>query len=86
MLEEAGRPRLLLEPAQPVGVLRDGLGQDLDGDVAAEAGVAGAVDLAHAAGPDGAHDLVRADPIPGLIVAIGSRCASSPPRYGNPGR
>ena len=36
--------------------------KDLDRHVAAEAGVAGAVDLAHPAGPDRAQDLVRPEP------------------------
>ena len=42
------------------------LGQDLDGDVAIEPRVAGAIDLAHAACPQGGEDLVRAEADAGL--------------------
>ena len=40
-------------------------GQDLDRDLAAEAGVAGAVDLAHPAGAEGREHLVRPEFRPG---------------------
>ena len=60
--ERGERPRLALEPRDPVGVARDGLGEDLDGDLAAETGVAGAVDLSHPAGAEWAEDLVRTEP------------------------
>ncbi len=50
-------------PAHPRGsrVRRDVLGEDLDGDRAVEAGVAGFVHLAHAPGPEGGDDLIRAE-------------------------
>ena len=38
------------------------LGQDLDSHRAVEAGVAGFVDLAHAASPEGGDDLIRTKP------------------------
>ena len=50
---------LELEALEAVGVGGDVVVEDLEGDVAAEAGVAGAVDLAHAAGPEQLDDLVR---------------------------
>ena len=62
VIERAGGARLLLEAAQAVGVGRERRGQHLDGDVAAEARVARAIDLAHAAGADRSDDLVRANP------------------------
>ena len=45
--------------ARRSGSPRDVGGQDLDGDRAIEAGVAGLVDLAHAAGADRGLDFVR---------------------------
>ena len=62
MIEGAGRSRLLLESFQPVGICREGRRQDFDGDVPVELGVAGAIDLAHAAGAELRDDLVGADP------------------------
>ena len=57
----AGGAGLLLEAAQAVGV-RDLLGQHLDCDLAAQAGIPGAVQLPHAPGPDWSQDLVGAEP------------------------
>ena len=54
--------RLLLEPAQAIGVGGERRRQDLDRHVAPEARVPGAVDLAHPPGPDGRENLVRAEP------------------------
>jgi len=53
---------LLLEAAQAIGIVAQLGREDLDGDVAAEAGVAGAVHLAHPPGPDQVEDLVRPQP------------------------
>ena len=53
--------RLALEAGQRVGILREPFGKDLDGDVAVELRVAGAVDLAHAAGAERGKDLVGAE-------------------------
>ena len=50
---------LALEAGDAVEVAGDGFGEDLEGDVASEAGVAGAVDLAHATRADRREDLVR---------------------------
>jgi hypothetical protein len=49
MIQGRGGKGLLLEPAQAVGVQRKRLWQNLDGNFAFEAGVAGAVNLAHPA-------------------------------------
>ena len=59
MVERRQHLRLAAEPRQPVGVAREGVGQDLERDVTIELGVAGAVDLAHSAGADGTEDFVR---------------------------
>ena len=44
--EDLGLP---LEPGEPVRIVREGVGQDLQGDLAVEQGVGGLPDLAHAA-------------------------------------
>ena len=51
--------RLALEPGAAVRIGADVGREHLDRDGAIEAGVAGLVDIAHAAGPDGGEDLVR---------------------------
>ena len=65
MVEAGDRAGFALEPAallviDPVG------SQDLDRDLAAEPGVARAIDLAHAALAELGHDLVRSE-----VVALG---------------
>ena len=59
MVERRRDARLALEPRQAIRIAGDAGRQDLDRDVASEARVARAIDLAHAAGPDGRHDLIR---------------------------
>ena len=59
MVERREHLGLALEPGDADRDRREGIGEDLDGDVALQPGVAGAVDLAHAAGADRAGDLVR---------------------------
>ena len=49
MVERGEQLRLAREPSQAAGVSRKELGQDLQRNVAIESGVAGAIDLAHAA-------------------------------------
>ena len=61
MVEGAGGPRFLLEASEAVVVLSDGGGQDLDRDRASQAGIAGPVDLAHAADSEHADDFVWAE-------------------------
>ena len=61
VVEDAGGLRLLLESAQPVRVLREGRRQHLDRDLAPEARILRAVDLAHPPGADLAEDFVGAE-------------------------
>ena len=62
MVQGAGGLRLLLEAREPGGIVRQRGGNDLDGDLAAEPGVAGAIHLSHAALPKRSDDLVRTEP------------------------
>ena len=57
--------RLALEARERVGARAQLRGQDLDGDVAIELGVAGAIDLAHSACPERRENLVGAETHPG---------------------
>ena len=52
---------LALEPLLQFGISRDVLRQNFDRDSAVEAGIVGLIDLAHAAGPQGGLDLIRAE-------------------------
>jgi len=61
MIQAADGLGLALEPFLEVGAGGGALGQDLDGDRAFQARVAGAVDLAHASGADLGLDLVGAE-------------------------
>ena len=61
MIQRREHPRLALEARQAIGIVDDRLGQDLDGDVAVEPGVARAIDLAHPTGADEPEDLERAE-------------------------
>ena len=47
-----------LEAGEAFGIAGHVRGQDFEGDVAAELGVGGAIDFAHAAGADGGGDPV----------------------------
>ena len=49
---------LALEPGEPIGIGGEGLGEELERDLAAQGRVGGAVDLTHAPGPEGRGDLV----------------------------
>ena len=59
MIERREDVGLAREPRQAFGVAREGLGEDLEGDLALEARVACAPDFAHASGPERAENLVR---------------------------
>ena len=48
VVERGEHLRLALEPAEPIGVVGDGLRQQLDRDAPAQLAVLGEVDLAHA--------------------------------------
>ena len=56
--------RFLLEAVHTSGVAREGLGDQLDRNLAAETAVARAIDLPHAAGTEPSDDFVGADPVP----------------------
>ena len=62
VVEGGGRARLLGEAAEAVRDRGEGLGQELDGDVAVEVVVAGAVDLTHAPRAQLVEELVPAEP------------------------
>ena len=61
VIERRSELRLALEAREPLGIVRERVGQDLDRDVAAEPRVARAIDLAHAAGAESDKDLVDAE-------------------------
>src|SRR5215207_3362163 len=61
MVQRGQRLRFAREAREPIGNGRKGLGQDLQGHVAIEFGVARAIHLAHASGADGRDDLVGAE-------------------------
>ena len=52
MIERGERASLFLEAGEPVGILREEVWQDLDGDGTMQLRVVGAIDLAHAAGAE----------------------------------
>ena len=61
MIQRADRPHFLLEAPQSIRIRRDLARQDFDRDVAADARIAGPVDLAHAARTEGVDDFVGAE-------------------------
>ena len=58
MVERREHPGLAVEAGEAFVVVDERLGQDFEGDVAAELGVTRAEHLAHAAGADFLDDLV----------------------------
>ena len=63
MVERGKKLRLALESRLPIGIARDFLRKHLERDFALQRCIAGAVDLAHAAGAKGRDDFVQAQPI-----------------------
>ena len=61
MVQRARGACFALEALQAVAVVGERRGQQLDRHLAAEAGVAGAIHLAHAPGPERAENLVGAE-------------------------
>ena len=59
VVQHAGGPRFLLEALEPVRVLRESRGQNLDRHVAPKARILRPVDLPHPPSPDRRQDLVR---------------------------
>ncbi len=65
VVEGSGGAGLLFEAGAAGGIVGEGRRQDFQGDFAAEARVAGAVDFAHAAGPERGDNFVRSEAGPG---------------------
>ena len=93
MIERGGRARLLLEAGDAVGIGGDDLGQNLDGDIAMQAAVAGSVDLAHSANAENTQDRVRAQlrargngHVDGIVIAADSSGQPSRPRKPGAGK
>ncbi len=82
VLEGREQLRLALEPRQSLGVAREGLADQLQGDVAPEANVAGAPDLTHPARTERGHDLER--PEEGSGCETHGRLRVPPPRLRPP--
>ena len=61
MVERSEHLGFALEASEIVGILREGGGEDFEGHVAVELGVAGPVDFAHAASAEGSGDFVGAE-------------------------
>ena len=61
MIERGQDLRFALEAREPLGIRRKRVGQDLQRDVALQAGVARAVDLTHAAGAKDCADLIDSE-------------------------
>ncbi len=61
-----------LETGQPLGVVHEGVGQDLQGDIAVQLGVAGLIDFAHAAGANGGDDFIDAERGAGFERHVGN--------------
>ena len=60
VIERCQRPGFSFEAGQSIGIAGERVGQHLDGDVASEARVAGAVDLSHATRAEDREELVVA--------------------------
>ena len=79
VVQGAGGPGFLLEAPQAIGIGREAVGQDLDRDLAAEARIARAVDLAHPSGAKRRQDFIRPDdPSAGGIVRLAAPISASP--------
>ena len=62
VVQRGNRPRLALEARPRIGVAGDVTREDVGGNRAIETGIAGFVDLAHAAGAERADDFIRTEP------------------------
>lgn len=60
VIERGERLRFACQPGESVGIVSNGIAQDLQRHVATEPGIAGAINLAHTALADLAEDLVGA--------------------------
>ena len=80
MIQRRERLRFTLKAGDPLGISDERVRQDLDRHVAIQRRVARSVDLAHAAGPEGGEDLVRAEAgagAEGQTVGLYGRSASA---------
>ena len=59
MIERGEKLRFALEASHAFSVVREGIGQDFQRDVAAELGIACAVDFAHPASAKGRENFIR---------------------------
>jgi len=66
VVQPPGGARLLLEPANPIGIGGERRRQYFHGDIAIEPGIASAIDLAPPASANCVQDLVRSEPHPGF--------------------
>jgi hypothetical protein len=81
VVERGERLGFALEAPQPLLVVRELVGQDLDRHLALEPRVLGAVDLAHSAGAEGAEDLVEGEGLAGGERHMAQRSASGPRQF-----
>ena len=65
MIQRGGGACFQFETMEPVPVGSNPRGDDLDRDVAAKPWIARAVHLAHTAGPDRRHDVIRPELLAG---------------------
>ncbi len=65
MIERREHLCFAAKPREPIGIAGQQVRQHLQRDLAVQFRIAGAVDLAHAAGADGGNNLVWAQPGPG---------------------
>ena len=61
MIQRGEHLRFALEPREAIGIVREGLGQHLDRDVAIQPRIARAIDLAHAARAEQRQDFICAE-------------------------
>ncbi len=59
MIQRGGGAGLLLEAAQAFGVARKSGRQHLDGHIASQSRIPGAIHLTHATGTEGRNDFIR---------------------------
>jgi hypothetical protein len=59
MVEQRERLRFACEPSEPIWIVGEGVGQELQRDVAIQLRVVCAIHLAHAASAEGRSDFVR---------------------------
>ena len=67
MVERRERVGFAVEASEPIGLLRERVGQNLQRDVAMELRVVGAIDLPHAADTQQRSDVIDADRLPDQI-------------------